>query len=72
MKDEYASGKDPIEDVSRHARAKSEPPITFQRKINQQAWAILPKIREVDTFLRSDPTLNQRVRSESPGIFYGH
>src|SRR5882724_5840186 len=26
------------------------------RRLSQQAWGILPKIREVDAFLRSDPT----------------
>jgi hypothetical protein len=36
-KREYASGNSPIEGASCHARAKSEPPGTFQRKINQTA-----------------------------------
>lgn len=40
------------------------------RKINQQAWAILPKIREVDTFLRSDPTLNRWIREVHPEVCF--
>jgi predicted RNase H-like nuclease len=40
------------------------------RNINLQTWAILPKIREVDTFLRSDPTLNQWVREVHPEVSF--
>jgi len=40
------------------------------RKLSQQAWAILPKIREVDTFLRSDATLNQWVREVHPEVCF--
>ena len=40
------------------------------RKLSQQAWAILPKIREVDAFLRADPTLNQWVREVHPELCF--
>lgn len=40
------------------------------RKLSQQAWAILPKIREVDTFLRADPTLQQWVREVHPEVCF--
>jgi predicted RNase H-like nuclease len=43
---------------------------TDGRKLSQQAWAILSKIREVDTFLRSDPTLQGWVREVHPGICF--
>jgi predicted RNase H-like nuclease len=40
------------------------------RKLSQQAWAILPKIREVDMFLRSDPTFQQWVREAHPEVCF--
>lgn len=40
------------------------------RKLSQQAWAILPKIREVDIFLRTDSTLNQWVREVHPELSF--
>jgi predicted RNase H-like nuclease len=40
------------------------------RKLSRQAWAILPKIREVDTFLRTAPTLNLRVREVHPEVCF--
>ena len=40
------------------------------RKLTQQTWAILPKIREVDTFLRSGPTLNRWVREVHPEVSF--
>jgi predicted RNase H-like nuclease len=40
------------------------------RKLSQQAWSILPKIREVDKFLRADPTLNKWVREVHPELCF--
>ncbi|MBM3997633.1 MAG: DUF429 domain-containing protein [Planctomycetes bacterium] len=40
------------------------------RKLSQQAWAILPKIVEVDSFLRSDLTLQQWVREVHPEVCF--
>lgn len=38
------------------------------RRLSQQVWAILPKIREVDTFLRADQTRQQWVREVHPEL----
>lgn len=43
---------------------------TDGRKLSQQSWAILPKIKEVDTFLRTDPTLNQWIREVHPEVCF--
>lgn len=40
------------------------------RKLSRQTWAILPKIREVDTFLRRDPTRNQWLREVHPEVSF--
>ncbi|KPK76238.1 MAG: hypothetical protein AMJ79_07490 [Phycisphaerae bacterium SM23_30] len=40
------------------------------RKLSRQLWAILPKIREVDTFLRSDPTRQRWVREVLPEVCF--
>ena len=40
------------------------------RKLSRQAWAMLPKIREADAFLRSDPTMQQWVREVHPEVCF--
>ena len=40
------------------------------RKLSKQTWAIIPKILEVDTFLRSDPTLQNWVREVHPEVCF--
>lgn len=40
------------------------------RKLSRQTWAIVRKIREVDTFLRTDPTRNQWVREVHPEVSF--
>jgi predicted RNase H-like nuclease len=40
------------------------------RQLSQQAWSILPKIREVDEFLRGDPTRNRWVREIHPEVCF--
>jgi predicted RNase H-like nuclease len=40
------------------------------RKLSQQAWAILPKISEVDLFLRSDISRQQWVREVHPEVCF--
>jgi predicted RNase H-like nuclease len=40
------------------------------RKLSRQTWAILGKIREVDTFLRSDPARQEWVREVHPEICF--
>jgi predicted RNase H-like nuclease len=38
--------------------------------MSRQAWAILPKIREVDMFVRSDPALQRWVREVHPEVCF--
>jgi len=40
------------------------------RKLSRQAWAILPKIREVDACLRAHATLQRRVREVHPEVCF--
>ena len=48
---------------SHHARDKG---------ISQQAWRILPKIREVDVFLRADVKLAERILEVHPEVCFAH
>src|ERR1700693_1925878 len=41
-----------------------------RRKITKQAWAILPKIREVDKLLRSDNSLRRRIYEMHPEVTF--
>lgn len=43
---------------------------TDGRGISQQLWGILPKIREVDTFLRSDLSLTEWIREVHPEVCF--
>ncbi len=40
------------------------------RKLSRQTWAILPKIREVDQFLRADVSRQQWVREVHPEVSF--
>ncbi len=40
------------------------------RKLSQQTWAILPKIREVDAFLRKDPERQNWIREVHPEVCF--
>ncbi len=40
------------------------------RKLSQQTWAILPKIREVDAFLRKDPKRQNWIREVHPEVCF--
>ncbi len=40
------------------------------RKLSQQAWGILPKIREVDAFLRTDTSLQEWIREVHPEVCF--
>ena len=42
------------------------------RALSKQAWAILPKIREVDALLRGDASLLGRVREVHPELCFYH
>jgi predicted RNase H-like nuclease len=48
------------------ALATSEPP----RAVSKQLYMITPKIREVDTLLREDPSLVQRVHESHPEVAF--
>jgi predicted RNase H-like nuclease len=48
------------------ALASSEPP----RAVSKQLFMIAPKIREVDTLLRADPTLTARVHESHPEVAF--
>jgi predicted RNase H-like nuclease len=43
---------------------------TDGRKISAQAWAILPKIREVDELLQSSPGFRQRIYEMHPEVSF--
>jgi len=40
------------------------------KKLSLQAWAIVPKIREVDELLREDPELRARIREVHPEVSF--
>jgi predicted RNase H-like nuclease len=40
------------------------------KRISRQAWAIAPKVREVDELLRADPSLRARVREVHPELCF--
>ena len=42
------------------------------RALSKQAWAILPKIREVDALLRGDASLRDRVHEVHPELCFFH
>ena len=40
------------------------------KKISKQAWGIVPKIREVDEFLRSHPQAKKKIRETHPEVCF--
>ena len=40
------------------------------RKLSKQAWGILPKIKQVDEFLRLDPDAKRRIREVHPEVCF--
>ena len=63
---ERTSNDTPYADVNaeqrqHHARAKG---------LSQQAWRLLPKIREIDTFLRKDPSRAERILEVHPELSF--
>jgi predicted RNase H-like nuclease len=57
-------------DARTHAEAKDVHCRADGRKISAQAWAILPKIREVDALLRSDHSLKNRIYEMHPEVSF--
>ncbi|MGE5258009.1 MAG: DUF429 domain-containing protein [Hyphomicrobiales bacterium] len=43
-----------------------------RKKMSRQAWAITPKIREIDDLLRRDPLLRAKTREVHPEICFYH
>lgn len=42
------------------------------KKLSRQAWAITPKIREIDELLRRDPSLRAKTREVHPELCFYH
>jgi predicted RNase H-like nuclease len=57
-------------DARSHDEAKGMHYRADGRMISAQAWAIVPKIREVDNLLRSDPSLRQRIYEMHPEVSF--
>ena len=57
-------------DARTHEEAKGQHYQTDGRKISAQAWAILPKIREVDELLQSSPGFRQRIYEMHPEVSF--
>lgn len=57
-------------DARSHDEAKEMHYQADGRKISAQAWAILPKIREVDELLRSDHSLRTRIYEMHPEVSF--
>jgi len=53
-----------------HEEAKDFHSQADGRKISAQAWAIIPKIREVDDLLRSDHSLRARIYEMHPEVSF--
>jgi predicted RNase H-like nuclease len=43
---------------------------TEGKRLSMQSWAIVPKIREVDAFLRADPVIRTRIREVHPEVCF--
>ena len=57
-------------DSKTHAEASAVREAAEGKRISIQAWAIIPKIREVDLALRSDPSLRSGVREVHPEVCF--
>jgi predicted RNase H-like nuclease len=57
-------------DAKTHEEAKDKHYQADSRKISAQAWAILPKIREVDELLRSDHSVKKRIHEMHPEVSF--
>lgn len=60
----------PVLMASSHAEASDARHLVEGKRISIQSWAIVPKIREVDEFLRARPDLQDRVREVHPEICF--
>ena len=55
---------------SSHAEASAARAAVEGKRMTIQAWAIIPKIREVDELLRADTTIRSNVREVHPEICF--
>jgi threonine dehydratase len=53
-------------EASRQALATSQPP----RKVSKQGFHLFPRIREIDTLLRADTGLRERIREVHPELAF--
>jgi len=60
----------PILQASSHAEASAARAAVEGKRLSIQAWAIIPKVREVDDILRGDADLRARVREVHPEICF--
>lgn len=60
----------PILQSISHAEASAARAAVEGKRISVQAWAIIPKIREVDDLLRADSTIRSRVREIHPEVCF--
>jgi len=62
----------PVLTASSYAEANAMSQQIQSLGISQQAWAIYPKIREVDTLLQSHPELRERIVEIHPEVSFCH
>ncbi len=60
----------PVLGASSHAEASALRYDTEGKRISVQAWAIIPKIRDVDSFLRENPVARSRIREVHPEVCF--
>jgi len=60
----------PVLGASSHAEACNIRVAIEGKRLSIQAWAIIPKIREVDAILRNEPDLRARIREVHPEICF--
>lgn len=60
----------PVLAATTHAGASAARYLAEGKKISIQSWGIVPKIREVDGFLRSHPDHQERVREVHPEVSF--
>ena len=60
----------PVLAASSHAEASDARYRAEGKRISIQSWAIVPKVREVDNFLRAHPGHQERVREVHPEVCF--
>lgn len=60
----------PILAAASHSKASNARYATEGKRLSIQTWAIVPKIRDIDAFLRAEPTYRARVREVHPEVCF--